>query len=370
MHNLTPPKTLYTADELVLLAGTTKVDFLWDNFLPRTGVALLVGQPDTGKSQFAKQLSAFIANRQTSFLGFELSPDHGRSIYVSTEDGEQPTGTGISLQNKRLGFTNNHNFLVKFLWEENLDQLIASLGLVFKTQPCDLVTVDAFGDIFEGTDSNSNVAMRKVVQKFNGFAQQHNCCILLVHHLNKAGYGASPSQKHVQGGSGLAQKVRSVMQLSNSEGNSRKFSVTKGNYTPKQYKDNWLELDFDDESLVFTTEGVWSDISTSAPMAQTKKQRDYNPFLAELPSKGLYYNELAQSIMGFFNVSSATASRVIKDMLNKGLLTLIGRTYQLSSLSNDKGYDDSDSSDSNDSNDSNNDFDDEPNHVTDDDLFD
>jgi hypothetical protein len=364
MHNLKPPKTLYTAEELVLLAGTTKVDFLWDNFLPRTGVALLVGQPDTGKSQFAKQLSAFIANRQTSFLGFDLSPDHGRSIYVSTEDGEQPTGTGILLQNKRLGFTSNHNFYIKFLWDESLDQLLQGLSNHFKTQPCDLVTVDAFGDIFEGADSNSNVAMRKVVQKFNSFAQQHECCVLLVHHLNKAGYGASPSQKHVQGGSGLAQKVRSVMQLSNSEGNSRKFSVTKGNYTPKQYKDNWLELDFDDESLVFTTEGVWSNISTSAPLVQAKKQRDYNPFLAALPSKGLYFNELAQSIMGFFDVSSATASRVIKDMLHKGLITLNNRTYQLSSLSNDEEYDDSDS------NDSDNDYDDEPNHVTDDDLFD
>jgi hypothetical protein len=106
------------------------------------------------------------------------------------------------------------------------------------------------------------------------------------------------------------------------------------------------------------------------PMAQTKKQRDYNPFLESFPQKGLFYLELAQSIMGFFNVSSATASRVIKDMLHKGLISLNNRTYQLSSLSNDKGYDDSDSSDSNDSNDSNNDFDDEPNHVTDDDFFD
>ena len=368
MHNLTPPKTLYTAEELVLLAGTSKVDFLWDNFLPRTGVALLVGQPDTGKSQFAKQLSAFIANRQSNFLGFELSPNHGRAIYVSTEDGEQPTGTGIALQNKRLGFSNNHNFLVKFLWDENLDQLLEGLGQTFNTQPYDLVTIDAFGDIFEGADSNSNVAMRKIAHKLHGFAQQHECCVLLVHHLNKAGYGASPSQKHVQGGSGLTQKVRSVMQLSSSNGNSRKFSVTKGNYTPKQYKDNWLELDFDEESLVFTTEGVWSNISTSTPMDQGKKQRDYSLFLELFPPKGLSFLELSRLIMGYYNVSSATASRVIKDMHQKGLITLIGRTYQLSSLSNDKEYDDSDSNDSDcDENDCD---DDEPGRVSDDHIFD
>jgi archaellum biogenesis ATPase FlaH len=364
LSNLTPPKNLYTAEELVLLAGTTKVDFLWENFIPRIGVVLLVGQPDTGKSQFAKQLSAFVANKQQSFLGFELSAPIGRSIYVSTEDDLQPTGVGISLQNKALRFSNNQNFLVRFLGDETLDELLASLTRTLKSQPCDLVTIDAFGDIFDGPDSNSNVAMRKIVKKINLFAVNNNCCVMLVHHLNKAGYGSTPSQKHVQGGSGLAQKVRAVMQLSNSDGAQRKFSVTKGNYTPKQYKDNWLELDFDDESLVFTTEGVWSNISTSAPLVQAKKQRDYNPFLAALPSKGLYFNELAQSIMGFFNVSSATASRVIKDMLHKGLITLNNRTYQLSSLSNDEEYDDSDS------NDSENDYDDEPNHVTDDDLFD
>jgi hypothetical protein len=158
------------------------------------------------------------------------------------------------------------------------------------------------------------------------------------------------------------------MQLSSSNGNSRKFSVTKGNYTPKQYKDNWLELDFDEESLVFTTEGVWSNISTSTPMVQGKKQRDYSLFLESFPPKGLSFLELSRLIMGYYNVSSATASRVIKEMHQKGLITLVGRTYQLSSLSNDKQYDDSDSNDSDcDENDCD---DDEPGRVSDDDIFD
>ena len=63
-------------------------------------------------------------------------------------------------------------------------------------------------------------------------------------------------------------------------------------------------------------------------------------------------------------VSSATAGRVVKDMVSKGHIVLNGRIYLLSSLSNLRGKDDSDS------NDSDNDYDDEPNHVTDDDLFD
>ena len=59
---------------------------------------------------------------------------------------------------------------------------------------------------------------------------------------------------------------------------------------------------------------------------------------------------------------------IVKDMLQKGLLTLIGRTYQLSFLSNDKQYDDSDSNDSDcDENDCD---DDEPGRVSDDDIFD
>ncbi len=364
MHNLTPPKNLYTAEELVLLAGTTKVDFLWENFIPRVGVVLLVGQPDTGKSQLAKQLSAFVANKQQSFLGFELSAPIGRSIYVSTEDDLQPTGVGISLQNKALRFSNNQNFLVRFLGDETLDELLTSLTRTLKSQPCDLVTIDAFGDIFDGPDSNSNVAMRKIVKKINLFAVNNNCCVLLVHHLNKAGYGSTPSQKHVQGGSGLAQKVRAVMQLSNSEGAQRKFSVTKGNYTPKQYKDNWLELDFDEESLIFTTEGHWSNITSSNPSTSLKKERNYQDFLNSYPRPGFYYLELTKAIMDFYGVSSATAGRVVKDMVSKGHIVLNGRIYLLSSLSNLRGKDDSDS------NDSDNDYDDEPNHVTDDDLFD
>ena len=105
----------------------------------------------------------------------------------------------------------------------------------------DLVVVDSFGDIFKGGDTNNNMAMRNTVKIFDKIAKNHNCLILFVHHINKGAYRQAPGQEHIQGGAGLMQKVRLGIQLSEGEDNTRYFTVVKGNYCPKEYKQNKLK---------------------------------------------------------------------------------------------------------------------------------
>ena len=89
--------------------------------------------------------------------------------------------------------------------------------------------------------------------------------MLFVHHINKKAYRLSPGQEHIQGGSGLTQKTRSAIQLSEGDGNIRYFTVVKGNYCPKEYKQNSLELIFSEKTFLFANRGIMiptSDIGT------------------------------------------------------------------------------------------------------------
>jgi RecA-family ATPase len=203
----------------------------------------LAGKPDTGKSQFARQLCIQVALGLTTLL-ILINPIHNRSIYVATEDNLEATRFLLSKQMNGLNSVPKEN--LRFIFADTMEQeeILKELDKQLTEAPADLVVVDSFGDIFKGGDSNNNMAMRNTVKIFDKIAKNHNCLILFVHHINKGAYRQAPGQEHIQGGAGLMQKVRLGIQLSEGENNTRYFTVVKGNYCPKEYKQNSIILGF------------------------------------------------------------------------------------------------------------------------------
>ena len=146
---------------------------------------------------------------------------------------------------------------LRFIFADTMEQeeILKELDKQLTEAPADLVVVDSFGDIFKGGDTNNNMAMRNTVKIFDKIAKNHNCLILFVHHINKGAYRQAPGQEHIQGGAGLMQKVRLGIQLSEGEDNTRYFTVVKGNYCPKEYKQNSIVLGFSEETFLFSNTG-------------------------------------------------------------------------------------------------------------------
>lgn len=247
-------KTSYNAVELLAL-GNTKPQYLLEPLFPQKGTSVIAGKPDTGKSQFARQLCIQVALGLPDFLGFHLNPIHKSAIYVATEDSLESTTYLLKTQLEGLQKPAEEN--LRFIFADTMEQaeILESLEAELKKAPADLVVVDSFGDIFKGGDSNNNMAMRNTVKAFDKIAKQQNCLILFVHHINKGAYRLTPGQEHIQGGAGLVQKVRLAIQLSEGEGSIRYFTVVKGNYCPKEFKANTLELNFSEETFLFSFSG-------------------------------------------------------------------------------------------------------------------
>jgi len=317
-------KLIYTVSELMALGDITP-KYLLEPILPQIGCAVLVGKPDTGKSQFARQFCIQITLEDDCFLGFKLNPVTSKALYVATEDDLDSIKFLASRQFGGIGKDYNDN--LKFIFADTLDQkeIRNTLEAEMTKEQVDLVVVDSFGDIFNGIDSNNNMAMRNTVKSFDILAKKYDCLILFIHHINKKGYGASPSQHHIQGGSGLAQKVRSAIQLSEGDGQIRHLTVVKGNYCPKKFKSNSIELVFSEETFLFSTTG--RQIPTSQIGKHHKGSKSENNFNQKIQTMEiimvgdpLRHTDLVKLYCNETKKSESTAIRVINDLLEEGVL--------------------------------------------------
>ncbi len=323
-------KVIFTAEELVAMENTD-MEYLLKPLIPKIGVGVLVGMPDIGKSQFLRQFAIFTASLFTSFLGFELSPENRSAIYVATEDYINSIASLIKRQFKGLGETANRN--LKFIIAETMDEpeLIEKLDEQLTLTPSSLVVIDNPNDLATFDDNNNNMAMRKMAQKYSKLAKRHSCFFLLAHHINKAAYRQKPGQEHIQGGSGLAQKVRVALQLTDAGGTLRYLTVVKGNYCPKKYKEMSFVLRFSEDDMLFENTG------STIPTKDINKKMDNDDFdedsdekvdsneLSELAKdilqdKPMRRVDILNKIVDETGVSWETAGRRLKRMYEEGIV--------------------------------------------------
>lgn len=309
-NNTDAEKVVYNAIELMAM-GNLEPQYLMSPILPQKGTAVLAGKPDTGKSQFARQLCIQVASGLNKFIEFDIKPVHNRAIYVATEDNLEATRYLLSKQMNGLESVPKEN--LRFIFADTMEQeeILKELDKQLTEAPADLVVVDSFGDIFKGGDSNNNMAMRNTVKIFDKIAKNHNCLILFVHHINKGAYRQAPGQEHIQGGAGLMQKVRLGIQLSEGDDNTRYFTVVKGNYCPKEYKQNSIVLEFSENSFLFKNTGRM--IPTAELGVQPNEEK-----------KEEKYSELVMIALEVFGVNILSYSAFVKnycDLTGKSIPT-------------------------------------------------
>lgn len=326
---------VYSASELLATFNGKETDFLWDNLVPRVGTGLLVGQPDLGKSQLAKELSIMISKGSSEYLGLKLKPIHNHVLYIFTEDQEEGVSSSLHKQLIKHSDLDQSKLSLAFLRDETITELILKIDQFCIETPVDLVVIDAFGDIFSGTDSNNNIQMRRDIKAFDDVVRKHTLSILFVHHINKSGYGKNPSQELIQGGSGLTQKVRYALFLSRNNDGQKFLNVAKGNYSSSFYKDNRLPVDFDEDSLTFDVNGEWQPINDN--QEKTKKDLSETDLFLIMKDAGVPYTVLVSKMMDTLAISKSTAERRIGKLAIAGKISKVDDLYFRSEvIQNDK----------------------------------
>ena len=296
-------KILKGADELKN-QEIKEVDYLVDRLIPRGTLCSLVGESDTGKSSLLRQLAVSVAYGDDTFIGFKLNENCRNVVYVSTEDNEMSTSAWL---NKYLGediIDNEVLSKLKFLFIT--ENLYDNIRKVVSENCLDLLIIDCYTDVFEGSMNDSNI-VRSFLTKYNNLVNQYGVTIVFLHHTKKSSEGMKPNKNSILGSQGFEAKMRSVKMLTKDKDDVslRHLCVVKNNYlSPKEKNFSYVIKFNDDQSFESTGKRVNFDDLDNPEYLQVAK---------DLRSQGKSLNEIVEALNGLgYSVSRSTLHRRLK----------------------------------------------------------
>lgn len=215
----------------------SEADELIAGLLPRTGVALLVGQSTVGKSFFALMLAAAVATGKsvTSVAGTSCgqSLHSGATIYVAGEgvsglgariaacEAAYSGGVGLPITPVELGDTRlmgERSGDLKLVVEKHHGGTVDARGKVR------LIVFDTLISTFQIRDENSNAEMQSVLDALRAYAALFDCLVLATVHPGK---GRGARRQGVRGASATFNGADVVLSLSKFRDGRRWLSVVK-----------------------------------------------------------------------------------------------------------------------------------------------
>ena len=224
----------------------TKFNWLVDGLFPRTGLAVVYGSPDTGKSTLLRQLCLCVV-ASNDWIGKETKPEHKRAAYISTEDDKESLNVMLPKQvkamKKNMQYDKVHSHNVHFLFQAG-DVLKELTTLLETGHKFDLIVIDCFSDIFTLNNSQAN-QVRVFLSNFHDLARTYETLIIFNHHSKKETENKIPHKNNVSG-VGIVSKSRIAIEFRKDplESHKRHLCVVKGNYLKDDMKEDSFCLDF------------------------------------------------------------------------------------------------------------------------------
>jgi protein gp37 len=232
---------IYSVKELLDME-ITEIPMLVKNLLQKSGLALLIGGSDVGKSFLGLDLAIAIAANEKDVFGLPIKSVHRRSICIFTEDFAEHVGVRVKMLNakERLGECDGLTVVC------TNDKVLPKLRSLLDKEPADFIFIDMLTDIFGSAGSlNQSVDVRIFLEPYKQLAREHGCVILLNHHTGKGKDNNTPSKNDGLGSQGIEAACRNVLHLAKKDGKKRILTVVKGNNLTEEQKNKGIELELD-----------------------------------------------------------------------------------------------------------------------------
>lgn len=298
------------------ISEETSIPWVVTDLLPRTGIAVVYGSPDTGKSTLLRQLCLSVVAGE-KWAGFKTNPTHKRAAYISTEDDIDSLNFIIKKQINAMGYDKAHCKNVYFLFQAGdvLEELTKLLVKATENDtPFDLIIIDCWSDIFNLNNSQAN-QVRVFLANFHDLARTYKTLIIFNHHSKKEIEHKAPHKNNVSG-VGLVSKARLAIEFRNDplDQHKRHLCVVKGNYLKDSMKVSSTCLSFKSGFHFDKLDKEGVEFESLAISADEKIIADENMYI---DAKASTQDATAEK----YGVDQSTVSRAIKRHEKRQLLT-------------------------------------------------
>lgn len=176
--------TVYSAADA--LKPQPPLEWVVEDLIPACSVGMLVGAPGSKKT-FSLLDLAVVASAGQDWLGFKT-----RKSNVLILDEESGAGR---VKRRLSGAIRAHNgdgslpihftSLAHFNLRNPAD--LEVISLLIKTYKAGLIVLDALADFMLGADENAVQDIQPVFQSLRNIAEENQCAIIVIHHVNKNG---------------------------------------------------------------------------------------------------------------------------------------------------------------------------------------
>jgi putative DNA primase/helicase len=197
MNDALPPHTPSPADPDATVTGTDivyladlqpqPVEWLWEHRLAAGTLAMLSGEPGSGKTWVALAVAAALTRGRDPFTGETLEP--ATVLYASAEHCAaqviQPRFAGLHGDPARLIILRKAGSASSM---SSPDSALRALEDAIRKTQAQLVILDPWDGVCEA-DPDRASQTRPLLDRLARLAELHRCCILLIRHLAKPAAG-------------------------------------------------------------------------------------------------------------------------------------------------------------------------------------
>lgn len=207
------------------------IKWLWQNWIAKGFVSMLVGDPGVGKSMIALAL-ANIVLKGMDWPTYANETPPGKIVWIDTEASQQL----LRIRSRKMDII-RENVIVTSIDGDMLTQIDilndehkeAIANLIREIKP-ELVVLDSLGGSHSGGE-NKVEDIAPIMKFFANLARDVPTCILMTHHLNKGRQDESVeiSLSRIRGSTSIPQYTRTIIAVEKIDTESIKMHVIKNN---------------------------------------------------------------------------------------------------------------------------------------------
>ena len=237
------PPAFHNAADL-LNRGITEIPTLLGEVFPKKGLIALAGASDVGKSTWIRQFLVWLVAKKEQFCGWPIKAEHHKALYYASEDAAESIAYLLKKQCEAAKIHSGELEGLDFLTDYGAS-LVDTIEEYLQKTSADCVVIDTFADVFGGELNKTNI-VRSFLNQFGQLAERYNTLFIWLHHSGKKTEFGEPSKHNLIGSQGFESKMRLVMELREDYQDSslRHLCIVKGNYLPRQYKNESYVLDY------------------------------------------------------------------------------------------------------------------------------